>query len=260
MDSIDLNCDLGEGFGVYSLAPEEEIVPLITSANIACGLHAGDPQIMRQSVELAVRHGVAIGAHPGTPDLPGFGRRAMDLSFPELENLLIYQIGALEAFCKMAGTRLSHVKLHGWLYNAAARDSRMAATVAGVLKQLNPSWVVYGLAGSALIEAARQAGLPVAQEAFIDRAYEPDGSLSKRRLAESLITEPATAIRQALDLVLNGKVRCLSGGEVPVTADTLCVHGDNPAALPILRQVREVFAQHGVRIRALQQKWADPVP
>jgi 5-oxoprolinase (ATP-hydrolysing) subunit A len=249
MRFIDINCDLGEGFGIYRLAPEIEIFPLITSANIACGFHAGDPQVMRQSVAWALQYKVAIGAHPGTPDLAGFGRRAMELSLTELENLLIYQIGSLEAFCKVAGTHVSHVKPHGWLYNAAASNAPLADSIVGILKTMNSSWILYGLAGSELTKAARRAGLHCAEEAFIDRAYEPDGSLTKRSLEGSLITDAGVAARQALDLALKGTVRSRSGIGLRVAAETLCVHGDNPAILQILRQVRRQFSQNGVEVR-----------
>ena len=252
MHSIDINCDLGEGFGVYQVAPEAEILPLISSANIACGFHAGDPQVMRRSVELAVKHRVAIGAHPGTPDLAGFGRRAMELSRGDLENLLIYQIGALEAICRVAGTHIGHVKPHGWLYNAAARDARMADTIAQTLKTMDPSWVLYGLAGSELIRAAQRAGIQCAQEAFVDRTYQPDGSLTGRNVAGSLITDPVLAAQQCLDLVVKGRVKTAIGAEVQVAADTLCLHGDNPAVLSILVQVHDRLLQNHWEIRALK--------
>jgi UPF0271 protein len=251
MRTIDINCDLGEGFGAYRAAPDEEIYPLISSANIACGFHAGDPRTMRASVALAVRHRVAVGAHPGTADLAGFGRRAMELSTEELENLILYQVGALEAFCRAAGTRIAHVKPHGWLYNAAAGDSRMAEAIARSVKSLNPSCRLYGLSGSELIRAARGLGLPYAEEAFIDRSYESDGALSSRSLPGSLITDPELAARQCLDLVLDGTVRARTGDEIHLAADTLCVHGDNPAALEILRQVRRALSEHDVTIRPL---------
>jgi len=247
--SIDINCDLGEGFGIYHTAPEEQIFPWISSANIACGFHAGDPQTMRRSVQLAIAHGVAIGAHPGTPDLAGFGRRAMELSNSELENALVYQIGALEAFCRTVGTFIHHVKPHGWLYNEAARNPRIAEVIASVVKTLNSSWILFGLAGSELPRAARQLGVPHAAEAFIDRAYEPDGSLASRGLRGSVIVHPETAVQQCLDIVLRSRVRTASGVEVPLAADTLCVHGDNPAASDILPLVRDCLHENGVDVR-----------
>lgn len=254
MASIDLNCDLGEGFGVYQLAPEEEIFPLVTSANIACGFHAGDPQVMRRSVRSALRHGVAIGAHPGTPDLAGFGRRAMELGAGELENLLIYQIGALEAFCRVEGARVAHVKPHGWLYNAAAREAHLAGVIVQTLKGMSSSWILYALAGSELVKAAQAAGLPVAQEAFIDRAYQPDGSLVSRGLPGALLTDPEIAAQQCLRLAMEGKVRTVDGGELRIDADTLCIHGDNPVVLAILRRARQLLLQNRVDLRPVDAR------
>src|SRR5262245_15241847 len=227
MVCIDINCDLGEGFGVYRAAPDEQIFPLITSANIACGFHAGDPQTMRRCVDLALRNGVSVGVHPGTPDLPGFGRRAMELSDTELENALCYQAGALEGICRSVGAQIRHVKPHGWLYNAAAKDSRLALVIARTVQKLNPAWRLYGLAGSESILAAQAIGLPHASEAFIDRTYEADGSLTPRSVAGSVITNPELVARQCLDIVVKRSVRTVSGTEIWIAADTLCVHGDN---------------------------------
>jgi UPF0271 protein len=251
MRRIDINCDLGEGFGIYRAAPDEHIFPLITSANIACGFHAGDPQTMRRCVELAVRHGVGIGAHPGTPDLAGFGRRAMELSDAELEAALIYQVGALEGMCRAAGTQIRHVKPHGWLYNAAATDARLAALIARTIQKLSPKWKLFGLAGSESISAAQAIGLPHVSEAFIDRAYEADGSLSHRSVAGSVITNPESAAQQCLAIVLQSSVKSVSGGEIHITAETLCVHGDNPNVLGILECVRERLAAHQIQVRPL---------
>ena len=192
------------------------IFPLISSANIACGFHAGDPQVMRHSVSLALRHGVSIGAHPGTHDLQGFGRRAMDLSTEEVENLLLYQIGALDAFARAAGGRIRHVKPHGWLYNEAAKNAKFAQIIASTVRSLNPEWILFGAAGSQLIAAAKDARLPFAEEAFADRTYEIDGSLTPRSQPGSLITDPAQAARQCLDVVLKGKLKTTKrGGDFP---------------------------------------------
>ena len=253
MNHIDINCDLGEGFGVYRAAPDERIFPLISSANIACGFHAGDPQVMRQSVQLALQHAVAIGAHPGTLDLAGFGRRPVELSVVELENLLVYQVGALQAFCRLEETCIHHVKLHGWLYNAAAKDKRMAAVVAKTLKALDPSWCLYGLANSKLTKAAKEAGLLCVEEAFIDRTYQPDGTLTSRGEAVSLIMDAEVAAQQCLDLVLKRRVRTAAGVEIRVAAETLCIHGDNPAVLEILSRVHECLSQNRVEIRTWSQ-------
>ncbi|MSO23043.1 MAG: LamB/YcsF family protein [Acidobacteria bacterium] len=250
---MDINCDLGEGFGVYRTAPDEHICPLISSANIACGFHAGDPQTMRRCVELAVRHGGSVGTHPGTPDLAGFGRRAMELSEAELENALIYQVGALEGMCRSVGTQIRHVKPHGWLYNAAAKDSRWAAVIASTVQKLNPAWRLFGFAGSESIRAAQAISLPSASEAFIDRTYESDGSLSHRSAAGSVITNPEIAAQQCLDIVLKSCVRTVSGAEARIMAETVCVHGDNPNVLQILEWVRARLAAHNIEVRSLGQ-------
>ena len=249
MRSVDINCDLGEGFGIYRAAPDEQIFPLITSANIACGFHAGDPQTMRRCVELAVRHGVNVGAHPGTPDLAGFGRRAMELSDAEFENNLIYQVGALEGICRTVGTQTRHVKPHGWLYNAAAKDGRLAGVIARTIKKLNPDLTLFGLAGSQSIIAAQAIGLPHASEAFIDRTYEADGSLSDRSVEGAVITNPESAAQQCLDIVLKSSVTTPSGAEIRIVAETLCVHGDNANVLEILECVRGRLAGHNIQVR-----------
>ena len=249
MRSVDINCDLGEGFGVYRAAPDEQIFPLITSANVACGFHAGDPQTMRHCVELAVRHGVSIGAHPGTPDLAGFGRRAMGLSDAEFENALIYQVGALEGMCRAIGTQTHHVKPHGWLYNAAAKDGRLAAVIARTIKKLNPDMTLFGLAGSQSLIAARAIGLPHASEAFIDRTYEADGSLTDRSVEGAVITNPESAAQQCLDIVLKSTVTTRSGAQIRIVAETLCVHGDNANVLEILKCVRGRLAAHNIQAR-----------
>jgi 5-oxoprolinase (ATP-hydrolysing) subunit A len=251
MHSLDINCDLGEGFGIYRAAPDEHIFPLISSANIACGFHAGDPQIMRRCVELAVSHRVSVGAHPGTPDLAGFGRRPMELSDAELENVLIYQVGAIEAMCRAVGTQLRHVKPHGWLYNASAKERKLAVVIARAIQKVNANLRLFGLAGSESIAAAQAIGLKHADEAFIDRTYEADGSLSPRSSPGSVITDPESAAQQCLDIVLSATVTSRSGTTTRIAADTLCVHGDNPGVLQILKCVRERLAAHQIEIRPL---------
>jgi len=248
MPRIDINCDLGESFGVYKLGQDEKIYPLITSASIACGFHAGDPQVMRASVALALQHGVAIGAHPGTPDLLGFGRRGMELSQDEFANALIYQVGALESFAKVHHSRLSHVKPHGWLYNAAASNLDLALTIARAVKAVSPQLVLFALAGSQQVEAAIQIGLACAQEAFIDRTYQNDGTLTSRHSDKALISDPEKAAQQALSIVLAGKVQAVDGTPVEIRADTLCVHGDNPNAVSVLTEVRKGLLDAGVTI------------
>jgi 5-oxoprolinase (ATP-hydrolysing) subunit A len=250
MKSIDLNCDLGEGFGIYQVAPEEKIFPRITSANIACGFHAGSPLIMQRSVALAVRHGVAIGAHPGTPDLEGFGRRRLEMSSEALESAVIYQVGALEGMVRASGSRLTHVKPHGWLYNEACQDEQTARTVVSAIRKFSCRLVLFGLPESALVRCAREAGIPCASEAFMDRRYLDNGYLVPRGNPRALITDPVEAAEQALYLVQEGKVRSANGSAIPVQADTLCVHGDNPEVLAILDRVRDVMDKHGIPVRS----------
>jgi 5-oxoprolinase (ATP-hydrolysing) subunit A len=248
MKAIDLNCDLGEGIGIAKFGGDAAIFPLISSANIACGFHAGDPQVMRDSVSLALRHGVSIGAHPGTHDFEGFGRRAMNLTKVELENLLLYQIGALDAFARSAGGQIRHIKPHGWVYNEAAINANFAQVIARTVKSLNPEWILFGAAGSQLIAAAKAARLSFAEEIFADRTYQGDGSLTSRSQPGSLITDPVQATRQCLDIVLKGKLRTASGAEISLHADTICIHGDNPAVLPILNCLREELSRNGFQI------------
>ncbi|MEW5978499.1 MAG: 5-oxoprolinase subunit PxpA [Acidobacteriota bacterium] len=251
MAAIDINCDLGEGFGIYRAAPEEDIFPLITSANIACGFHAGDAHTMRKAVELCVRHGVALGAHPGTPDLQGFGRRPLEMTAREIEDCVLYQIGALESFARAAGTRIRHVKPHGWIYNEAAANWEMAVAVGRAVRASSADLILFGLSGSRSIDAARQLGLACAREAFIDRSYEPDGSLTPRKVPGALILDPAQAAKQAVGLAVSGRVQCRGGSLLEIAVDTLCVHGDNPAVLDILALVRQRLTEKGVDLRAV---------
>jgi UPF0271 protein len=252
MHRIDINCDLGEGFGVYQIGHDEQIFPLISSANIACGFHAGDPVIMQRSVELALQYQVSIGVHPGTSDLAGFGRRSMALSEKEVEALLIYQVGALDAFARANGAVVHHVKPHGWLYNEAAGNPSLARVIVSTIKRVSPNLVFFGLSGSMLEQAALKEGLQFAREGFIDRAYRTDGSLVPRSQPMALITDPEKAATQALRLVLEKKVQSVDGADVAVEIDTLCVHGDNPQVVEILRTVHEQFEKHGVTITSVE--------
>jgi UPF0271 protein len=247
--NIDLNCDLGESFGAFTIGEDAAILPLISSASIACGLHGGDPATMRRTVALCLRHGVAIGAHPGLPDLAGFGRREMALSTDEVYELCLYQIGALAAFCQAAGAPLHHVKPHGALYNMAARDAALATAVAQAVRDFRPDLMLYGLAGSELVRAGRAHGLPVAEEAFADRRYESDGRLTPRREAGAVLEAPEEAAAQAADLVIAGRVRSRQGTLVAVRADTICLHGDRPRAAAFARCVRQRLDQHGIAVR-----------
>ena len=250
MNCIDLNCDLGESFGAWRMGDDTALLALISSASIACGFHAGDPQIMRDTVAQAVAHGVAIGAHVSLPDLQGFGRREMSVTAAEVHALTLYQIGALHAFALAAGSRLAHVKPHGALYNMAARDRLLADAIARAVHDFDPQLRLFGLAGSALIEAGRALGLPVAAEAFADRRYRADGSLQPRREAGAVIEDVATATAQALDIVRTGAVHVVDGGCVTVQADTLCLHGDGAHAVHFASSLREALERAGLRIAA----------
>ena len=250
MPTIDLNADLGEGFGRWRVADEAEVLPLVTSASIACGFHAGDPVIMRRSVALALRHGVAVGAHPGYPDLLGFGRRDLAASPEEVTAYVLYQIGALGAVCRAEGAALRYVKPHGALYNRAAVDAGVADAVADGVRLADPSLVLLGLAGSALVTAGQRAGLRTAAEAFADRAYLADGTLAPRGRPGAVLTDEEAVVRQALTIVRDEHVRTLDGSVYPLRASSLCVHGDNPHAPALLRALRERFAAEGITVAA----------
>jgi UPF0271 protein len=247
---IDLNCDLGESFGAWRLGADEEILPFVTSASVACGFHAGDPGTMRRTVRAALAHGVAIGAHPGLPDLQGFGRRAMEVSPEEAYDLVLYQVGALQAFAAAAGVVLQHVKPHGALYNLAAARPPLAEAIARAVRDVDHGLVLYGLSGSHLVAAGRAAGLRTASEAFADRGYAPDGSLVSRRESAALVTDPEEVARRALRMAREGRVRAVDGTDVEVEADTLCVHGDSPGAADLARRLRGALEAEGVEVRA----------
>ncbi len=249
---IDLNCDLGESFGAYPLGDDAAVMPLITSANIACGFHAGDPQVMARTVRLAHQHGVALGAHPGFLDLAGFGRRALDATPAEIENDVLYQIGALSAFARAAGATLAHVKAHGALYNLAATRTPIAAAITRAVAQFDAQAILVGQPGSALENAARDLGLRFAREGFCDRAYNRDGTLRSRREPGAVLDDPHRAAQQALQMAQAQTVTTPEGETIPMPVETLCVHGDTPAALAILRAVRETLAQHRIAVGALR--------
>jgi UPF0271 protein len=241
---------MGENFGAYVIGDDAALMPFITSANIACGFHAGDPQVMECTVRLALQHGVAIGAHPGFPDRVGFGRRALDATPAEIENDVLYQIGALAAFARAAGAALAHVKVHGALYNLAATRPETARAIARTIARFDANLVMVGLAGSAMIDAAREQGLRVAREGFADRAYNRDGTLRSRREPGALIDDPRRAAEQALQLVREQTVTTWDGETIPMVVDTLCIHGDTSLAVQIARAVREALEQNGVTVAA----------
>ena len=245
---VDLNCDLGESFGRYRLADDEAMLRVATSANVACGLHAGDPLVMARTVRLAAREGVAVGAHPGYPDLQGFGRRAMALSPEELEAFLVYQIGALAGFARAANVPLAHVKPHGALYNAAMREADLASAVARAAASFDRDLIVVAQPGSVLAQEARALGLKVAHEGFADRAYRRDGTLVPRGEPGAVIHDPAEAVRRAVRMVTQGQVDTIEGGVIPVQLDTLCVHGDTPGAARIAADLRTALTEAGVQV------------
>jgi UPF0271 protein len=250
---IDLNCDVGESHGAYRIGADEALMPWITSANVDCGYHAGDPLVMDRTVRLAVQCGVGIGAHPGYPDLLGFGRRQMQLSPEEIENYVLYQVGALGAFVRSAGAKLAHVKPHGALYNAAAKDIEMARAIARGVARVRSDLILVGLAGSVLIEAAQEAGLRVAREGFADRAYNPDGTLRSRKLPGAVIGEPAMAAERAVRIARDGSVVAYTGEEVSLRVDTICVHGDTPTAVEIVRAIRQKLEEAEIEVSPIER-------
>ncbi len=248
--TVDLNCDMGESFGPWPMGNDAALMQYITSANIACGFHAGDPVVMRATVRLALKYHVGIGAHPGFPDLQGFGRREMKMPAEEVYAMTLYQIGALQAIVRAEGGELHHVKPHGALYNLAARDRPLADAIARAVQHTGPHLVLYGLSGSALIEAGRAIGLRTASEVFADRSYQSDGSLTPRSRPDALLEDPARAVEQALQMVRDKKVNSTEGRPVPLVADTICLHGDGAHALEFAAAIHSAFRTSGIGIKA----------
>ena len=249
---MDINCDMGESFGRYTLGQDEALITRVSSVNIACGFHAGDPLVMDQTVRLASQKGKAIGAHPAFPDLQGFGRRNMDLSPEEIESVVLYQVAALAGFVRAAGAELSHVKPHGALYNFAAKNRPAAQAIARGVARFSKSLILVGLAGSLMQEVAQEAGLQAANEGFPERGYNPDGSLMNRKLPGAILHDPQEAAAQALRLAREG-IRIDSGenkGAYPV--DTLCIHGDSPNAPAVSAAIYEALVQAGVEIQPIR--------
>ena len=248
--TIDINCDMGESYGAWKMGADAEVMPHISSANIACGFHGGDPATIRKTVRLAVDHGVAIGAHPSLPDLQGFGRRVMKISPQDLYDLVVYQAGAVEAFARAAGARLHHVKCHGALYNMAANDAGLAEAMARAVKDLGGGLILYALSNSLMMSTGKKLGIRVAGEVFADRGYADDGTLAPRGGPGAMIEDAALAAQRAVSMVEEGYVTALSGRRVPVSADTLCLHGDQPGAVAFARAIRQAFAERGVDVAA----------
>lgn len=251
MYTIDMNCDLAESYGVYRNGMDEEILPYITSANLACGFHASDPVVMSKSVEACKRNSVAVGAHPGFPDLQGFGRRNMIIPPKEVKAMVMYQIGALDAFCRANGITMQHVKPHGALYNMAGKDYELARAVCEAIADVNPRLILMAQAGSQMQKAAEEMHLKMAREIFADRAYEEDGSLVARNKPGAMITDENEAIERVITMVRQGKVAAITGKEIPIQADSVCVHGDGEKALLFVKKLREAFLTEGIQVRSL---------
>lgn len=252
-DRIDVNCDMGESFGAYKLGRDAEVMDYISSASIACGWHAGDPLVMDLTVRLAKEKGVAVGAHPGYPDLMGFGRRRMDLTPAEIEAYILYQMGALFAFAKAYGLPLQHVKAHGALGNVAFVDLEVSKNIARAAARFNKDVVFVALAGSVMVQAAREVGVRYVEEVYADRVYNPDGTLQSRKIAGSVIHDPEKAARQALTMVREGYVTAHEGTKVSIKPETLCVHGDTPSAIAILQKIREELKKAAIDIKPMGQ-------
>ncbi|OPY92136.1 MAG: LamB/YcsF family protein [Syntrophaceae bacterium PtaU1.Bin231] len=254
MNSIDINCDMGESFGAYTIGMDGEVLRYISSANIACGYHAGDPRVMNRTVKAAGENGVGVGAHPGFPDLVGFGRRNMDCTPDEVRDDVIYQVAALKGFCSLHGVKMQHVKPHGSLYNMCVGNEALSRAVAEAIAAVDPTllWVYLGGASAAQAQkVAREAGIRVVFEAFPDRAYTPDGKLASRKLPGAVIEDPAKAAEQALRMARDGRVIALDGTPLDMEIHTLCVHGDNPSALHHVRTIRQALAAEGISIVSL---------
>jgi UPF0271 protein len=246
---IDLNSDLGEGFGVWRLGDDAALLQIVTSANAACGFHAGDPVIMRAVATGAAEHGVAVGAQVSYRDLAGFGRRRMDVAPAELTDDVLYQLGALDAFCRVAGTRVRYVKPHGALYNTCVVDEGQACAVVRAVTDYDPSLPVLGLPGSALLRAAEDAGLRAVPEGFADRGYTPAGHLVPRGEEDALVTDAAAVVERAVRMARDGEVVAVDGGTLPMQVDSLCVHGDTPGAVDLARRVHDALTAAGIDVR-----------
>jgi 5-oxoprolinase (ATP-hydrolysing) subunit A len=250
MKMIDLNCDMGEAFGNYAMPNDEKLMDYISSANIACGFHAGDPAVMQQTVTLAIKKNIAIGAHPGLPDLQGFGRRDMKISPNEAYQLTLYQIGALSGFVRAAGGKLHHVKAHGALYNMAAKDTALAKSIVQAVFDFDPGLILYALAGSKMIEEADKFGIATASEVFADRSYQDDGLLTPRSVHNALIANKEDAVDQVLGFALKQEVKSVNGNRIAVKAETVCLHGDGEHAVEFAKLIASRLNREGIIIKA----------
>lgn len=251
MKYVDLNCDLGESFGNYTIGMDEAVIPHISSANIGCGWHGGDPLVMRKTLALAKEAGIAVGAHPGFPDLMGFGRRNMTVTPDEAYSYTLYQLGAFYGFAKAAGMEVQHVKPHGALYNMAGKDLAMSVAICKAIKDFDPNIILLALSGSKMLEAAQEVGIPAAYEVFADRAYNEDGSLVARSLPGAVIHDTEECIRRVVQMVKEGTVTAITGKVIPIRCDSICVHGDNASAVEFVKAIRSRLTEDDVEIAPL---------
>ncbi|WP_062118682.1 LamB/YcsF family protein [Aureimonas sp. AU40] len=249
MSAIDLNSDLGESYGAWAMGDDAAMLSIVSSANIACGFHAGDPAGLLRTLREAAERGVRVGAHVSYPDRVGFGRRDMDVAHEELVADVVYQIGALQGLARAAGTSVTYVKPHGALYNRIAGDARQGRAVIEGIKLADPTLVLMGLAGAPILTQAREAGLATVAEAFADRAYTPEGTLVSRREPGAVIHDPETVARRMVQLAQSGTLEAIDGSTVRLTAQSICVHGDSPGAVAIARAVREAFEASSIAVR-----------
>lgn len=252
MYRVDLNSDLGESFGNYKLGMDDQVIPMITSANVACGYHASDPVVMAKTIAMAKEHGIEVGAHPGFPDLMGFGRRNMSVSPEEAKAYTLYQLGALDAFCRAHGMKMQHVKPHGAMYNMAAKDYELAKAICEAIYEFDKDLIVMGLSGGELVRAGQDMGLRTALEVFADRAYEEDGSLVNRRKEGAMITDEDVAIERVVRMIKEQKVTTITGKDIPIKADSVCVHGDGVKALEFVKKIREKLTEEGIALKPLK--------
>ena len=253
MYKIDLNCDLGESFGNYKIESDEKIIPLISSANVACGYHAGDPLVMKKTVELVKKNKISIGAHPGFPDLMGFGRREMKVSYDEVKSYVLYQLGALDAFNRAQGLKMQHVKPHGALYNMAAKNRNISKAICEAISEFNPNLILLGLSGSETLDMAKKVGLRYASEVFADRAYEEDGSLVSRDKEGSMIYDENEAISRVIRMIKEKKIKTITVKDIDIKVDSICVHWDGKKALLFVEKIRKSLEDEKICIKPLNE-------
>ena len=249
--TIDLNADLGESFGNYIIGNDDKIIPLISSANVACGFHASDPKVMLETVKLIKESGAGLGAHPGFPDKEGFGRRYMDCTDEEIYSMVLYQLSALDGIARTVGVEMNHVKPHGALYNATFTDKNLARVIAQAVKDFNPNLKLMGLSENNLVKAGEEIGLQVVHEVFLDRAYENDGTLVSRRKEGAMITDSKLAVERGIRMLTEGKVEAIDGTDIDIKADSICVHGDGEKALQFVREIKSALEAKGIEIQTM---------